>query len=244
MIENKNVLFVDDEVSILHALKRGVLNERFNPYFANSGIKALEIMSSKQISVIVTDMKMPGMDGLTLLKVVKDKYPDTVRMVLSAYTQVPQMLATINQVGIYRFITKPWKLETEFKNDIRSAISFYNSQKQEKSFKEALETKNNIYQSLLSTTSEKLLTSKADLENIKNININILNNIKKTVGDSKDLNFSAREDLLTKIASIEDLYHKCISSVLVKKQAGNSQNIVEEAKLRLLKEYINSKDLQ
>jgi len=243
-MENKNVLFVDDEISILHALKRGVINEKYKSYFANNGTKALEIMSTKQIGVIVTDMKMPGMDGLSLLKIVKDKYPDTVRMVLSAYTQVPQMLATINQVGIYRFITKPWKLESEFKNDIRSAISHYNSQKQEKSLKETLETKNNIYQNLLSSTSERLLTSKADLENIKNININILNNIKKTVGDSKELNISAREELLSKIASIEDLYHKCVGSVLAKKQTNISQNAVEEAKLKLLKEYINSKHLQ
>lgn len=235
-MENKNVLFVDDEIAILHALKRGVMNEKYKAYFANSGTKALEIMSTKQIGVIVTDMKMPGMDGLSLLKVVKDKYPDTIRMVLSAYTQVPQMLATINQVGIYRFITKPWKLESEFKNDIRSAINYYNSQKQEKSLKEVLETKNNIYQSLLSSTSEKLLTSKADLENVKNININILNNIKRTVVDSRELDISAREELLSKIESIEDLYHKCINSVLVKKQTNTLENIVEEAKLKLLEE--------
>lgn len=244
MVENKNVLFVDDEISILHALKRGIINEKYKAYFANSGTKALEIMGTKDIGVIVTDMKMPGMDGLSLLKVVKDKYPDTVRMVLSAYTQVPQMLATINQVGIYRFVTKPWKLESEFKNDIRSAIDYYNSQKQEQTFKEALEAKSNIYQSLLSTTNEKLLSSKADLENIKNININILNNIKKTVGDSKELNTPDRELLLSKIISIEDLYHKCVGSVLAKNQTNNPQNAVEEAKLMLIKDYINSKHLQ
>jgi len=244
MLENKNVLFVDDEISILHAIKRGVINEKYKSYFANNATKALEIMSTKEIGVIVTDMKMPGMDGLSLLKVVKDKYPDTIRMVLSAYTQVPQMLATINQVGIYRFVTKPWKLESEFKKDIRSAIDYYNAEKQEKALKEALETKNNIYQSLLNSTSEKLLTSKVDLENIKNINISVLNNIKKTVVDSTGLNVPAKQDLLSKITSIEDLYHKCIGSVLAKKEINTIQNVVEEAKLKLINEDINAKHLQ
>jgi DNA-binding NtrC family response regulator len=72
------VLFVDDEVNILNSLRRGLIDVDYKCFFASSGKEALEIMKENLISVIVTDMRMPEMDGLTLLKEVKEKYPMTV----------------------------------------------------------------------------------------------------------------------------------------------------------------------
>ncbi len=131
-MENRTVLFVDDEEKLLHSLKRGFLDEPYNTLFANSGKEALEILEKKEVHVLVTDMRMPEMDGLELLKIVKERYPDIIRMVLSGYTQVSTLLTAINQGEIYKYITKPWKLEEEFKPSIREAIEFYETKNAEK----------------------------------------------------------------------------------------------------------------
>ena len=125
-MDNKpTVLFVDDEEKVLKSLKRGFLDEPYKKLFAISGKEALEILEKNEIYVIVTDMRMPEMNGLELLKIVKEKYPDVVRMVLSGYTQISTLLTAINQGEIFKFITKPWKLEKEFKPAIHEAIEHY-----------------------------------------------------------------------------------------------------------------------
>lgn len=119
------VLFVDDEEQILKSLKRGLLDESYNKLFASSGEEALEILDNNEVYVIVTDMRMPEMSGLELLKIVKVKYPNVIRMVLSGYTQITTLLTAINQGEIYKYITKPWKLEKEFIPAVREAIDYY-----------------------------------------------------------------------------------------------------------------------
>ena len=128
----RTVLFVDDEEKLLKSLKRGLLDEPYNTLFATSGKKALEILEHNEVHVLVTDMRMPEMGGLELLKLVKEQYPHIVRMVLSGYTQVTTLLTAINQGEIYKYITKPWKLEEEFKPSIRESIEYYEAKNAEK----------------------------------------------------------------------------------------------------------------
>ncbi len=124
-MEKRTVLFVDDEEKILKSLKRGLLDEPYNTLFATSGKEAIEILQREEVHVIVTDMRMPEMSGLDLLRVAKKDYPSIVRMVLSGYTQVTTLLTAINQGEIFKFITKPWQLEEEFKPAIREAVEYY-----------------------------------------------------------------------------------------------------------------------
>jgi DNA-binding NtrC family response regulator len=131
-MENRTVLFVDDEEQILKSLKRGLVNEPYKTLFANSGKEALEILEKEEVHVLVTDMRMPGISGLELLKIVREKYPDIVRMVLSGYTQVTTLLTAINQGEIFKYITKPWKLDEEFMPAVREAIDYYTFQSQRK----------------------------------------------------------------------------------------------------------------
>jgi two-component system response regulator HupR/HoxA len=125
-METRTILFVDDEENILTSLKRGLLDEPYNLLFATSGKKALEILEKNEVHVIVTDMRMPEMSGLQFLRIVKDKYPHIVRLVLSGYTQVSTLLTAINQGEIFKFLTKPWKFEDEFKAAIAQAVEYYN----------------------------------------------------------------------------------------------------------------------
>ena len=126
MDDERTILFVDDEEKVLKSLQRGLLDEPYHCLFANSGKEALEILESNEVHVICTDMRMPEMNGLELLRIVKEKYPQIVRLVLSGYTQVGMLLTAINQGEIFKFITKPWKLEEEFKTIIEQAIDYYN----------------------------------------------------------------------------------------------------------------------
>ncbi|PKL49391.1 MAG: hypothetical protein CVV39_03020 [Planctomycetes bacterium HGW-Planctomycetes-1] len=124
-MDRKVILFVDDEVKVLNSLRRGLIDEPYETLFADSGKKALEILEQKEVHILVTDMRMPEMSGLELLKIVREKYPKIVRIVLSGYTQIATLLTAINQGEIYKYITKPWQMEEEFKPAIRQAIEFY-----------------------------------------------------------------------------------------------------------------------
>jgi YesN/AraC family two-component response regulator len=103
-----------------------MLDEPYHLLFAESGKDALKILAENEVHVLVTDMRMPEMTGLELLKLVKEQYPRMVRIVLSGYTQVTTLLTAINQGEIFRFITKPWKMEEDFKPAIRQAVEQYN----------------------------------------------------------------------------------------------------------------------
>jgi len=124
-MEKRTVLFVDDEEKILRSLKRGLTDEPYNSLFAKSGKEALEILKREEVHVIVTDMRMPEMSGLELLRIVKKEYPHIIRLILSGYTDIDTLLAAINQGEIFRFITKPWKIDEELKTTIQQAIEFY-----------------------------------------------------------------------------------------------------------------------
>ncbi len=128
MNENWTILFVDDEVRLLRSIERGLLDEPYHLLFAESGKDALKLLEENEVHIIVTDMRMPEMSGLDLLRIVKEKYPHIVRIVLSGYTQVTTLLTAINQGEIFRFITKPWKMEEEFKSVLRQAVDYHKLQ--------------------------------------------------------------------------------------------------------------------
>jgi signal transduction histidine kinase len=123
--EKVTVLFVDDETRVLKSIKRGLIGEPYDCLFALSGMKALEIMASRPVQVIITDMRMPEMTGLELLREVRRLYPETIRMVLSGYAQTNTVLAAVNEGYVYRYITKPWKLDEDLRAGIEDALEVY-----------------------------------------------------------------------------------------------------------------------
>lgn len=168
-MEKRKVLFVDDEINVLNSLRRGLMGESYICLFAESGKEALELLEKHKVAVIVTDMRMHDMNGLELLKITKERYPNTVRIVLSGYTQLPQVLATINQGDIFRFITKPWKVEDEFKPIIREAIEYYELIVGKEEFSKILEKQNTSIQNILKIMDEKLTNNKKEFFYVKNL---------------------------------------------------------------------------
>ena len=124
-MKKPTILFVDDQEVTLATLKRAFLDEPYEKIFVHSGKEAIEILEKQQVHVIVTDLGMPEMNGRQLLKIVMEKYPDTVRMVLSGQSNINTLLDAVNEGKVYKFITKPWKLEEEFKPAIEAAIEYH-----------------------------------------------------------------------------------------------------------------------
>jgi len=117
-------LFVDDEPDVLSSLRRFLHREPYRMMFAESGLKALEIMALQPVAIIVSDLRMPEMDGLSLLKEVKARFPETERLILSATSDMDQIIDAIDSGDVFRFIQKPLE-PVSFKEIIREAVDIY-----------------------------------------------------------------------------------------------------------------------
>ena len=173
MYENYSILIVDDEANILNALRRALLDEEFTCYFAESAYQAYDYLETKKIHVIVTDMRMPNVNGLDLLKQINIKYPTMIKLVLSGYTQLSQILATINQVNIFNFILKPWNNE-ELILILHKALDYFILQEENSKYKLLLEIKNQSYQNILKRIEDVIDHAKKSAEMLRSISNEIL----------------------------------------------------------------------
>ncbi|GEM_PF-221867 len=123
MLMNR-VLIVDDEEEILRSLNN-FLKEEFTVFTANSGEKGLKILNEHDIHVIIADQRMPGMTGTEFLSRAKDISPDTIRILLTGYSDVDAIIDAINRGEIYRYVSKPWYPET-LQRELREACDRYN----------------------------------------------------------------------------------------------------------------------
>ncbi|WP_073524346.1 HD domain-containing phosphohydrolase [Pseudomonas fluorescens] len=105
------VLLVDDEESILNSLRRLLRGQPYEVVLATSGAQALEIMTTRPIDLVMSDARMPGMDGATLLAEVHRLYPATSRILLTGYADLTTIIKAINDGQIHRYISKPWNDE-------------------------------------------------------------------------------------------------------------------------------------
>ncbi len=118
-----NILLIDDEVDNLNVLAE-LLKDEYNIFVAESGAKGLEIIQNKHIDLIITDQRMPEMTGVQMLKKTVDDHPDTIRMILTGFTDVNAIIDAINSGQVYRYITKPWN-EGELRITIKQGLEKY-----------------------------------------------------------------------------------------------------------------------
>ena len=114
------VLVVDDEVRSQDALRR-TLDEDFTVFTASSAEEARGLLQRQPVSVILCDQRMPGMTGVNFLKEVREQWPDIVRIVISGYTDSEDIIAGINEAGIYQYILKPWSPD-HLLDSVRNAV--------------------------------------------------------------------------------------------------------------------------
>ncbi len=127
---SRSLLLVDDEENNLHALKRLLRRDGYHILTATSGQQALDVLACNRISVIVSDQRMPGMSGTELLTRAKTLYPKTVRVIMSGYTDIGTITASINDGAIYKFLAKPWE-DDVLRSNIRAAFRRYEQETSE-----------------------------------------------------------------------------------------------------------------
>lgn len=103
-----SLLCVDDEAGVLSALKRSLRREPCKILTARSGQEGLNILAKENVDIVISDQRMPGMDGATFLHEVRNQHPNTIRIILSGYSDVETILQSVNKGGIHGFFGKPW----------------------------------------------------------------------------------------------------------------------------------------
>lgn len=104
----KTILCVDDEPNVLSAIRRAFRHDKHRLLFAANALEALGIMASEPVHVVISDFRMPEVDGIELLKEIHRLYPTTVRTILTGYADLRLIQQAFERGDIYRFITKPW----------------------------------------------------------------------------------------------------------------------------------------
>ncbi|KAA8609933.1 chemotaxis protein CheY [Salipiger aestuarii] len=117
------VLVVDDEPFSVASM-RMALEDDFQVLEATSADDAWRLMEENWVQVVVSDQRMPGRTGVALLSDVRDRWPETVRIIVTGYTESADMIEAINSAGIYQFITKPWHPE-QFLMAVRNAARLF-----------------------------------------------------------------------------------------------------------------------
>lgn len=102
------LLFVDDEPGILSALRRLFRPHGYRILIANSGQEGLAILAQEKVELIISDMRMPEMDGAQFLAQVRHRWPDIIRILLTGYADITSTIAAINEGQIWRYVAKPW----------------------------------------------------------------------------------------------------------------------------------------
>lgn len=102
------LLCVDDEANILSSLKRLFRPHGYHVLTATSGEQGLAVLSEAEIDLVISDMRMPEMDGARFLEQVRQRWPDTMRILLTGYSDISSTIAAINRGEIYRYLSKPW----------------------------------------------------------------------------------------------------------------------------------------
>ncbi|WP_075259513.1 HD domain-containing phosphohydrolase [Herbaspirillum camelliae] len=102
------VLLVDDEQSILSALKRTFRPQGYRLIMATSAEAALELMAASEVDLVISDMRMPGMNGAQFLAKVRQQWPSTMRILLTGYSEIGSTISAINDGGINHYLSKPW----------------------------------------------------------------------------------------------------------------------------------------
>ena len=205
------LLFVDDEANILSSLKRLFRPYGYRIFTAEGGALGLKIMEAETVDLVVSDMRMPEMNGAQFLEKVRDKWPDTVRILLTGYAEIAATIDAINKGQIYRYISKPWD-----DNDIVLIIKHALQQK-------LLEREKLRLESLLQIQNEEL----------KDLNTNLEDKVKKRTEE-------VRRTMTTLLAVHEKLKKSFITSIRVFSnliemreggKAGHSRRVADLARL-------------
>src|ERR1700709_423869 len=134
------VLYVDDEIHNLNSFKAAFRRD-FNIYVAQSAREGRRVLDQNEIAVIITDQRMPGMTGIEFLESIIPVYPDTIRILLTGFSDVNAVMDAINRGQVYKYLVKPWQND-ELRLYIQNALEIYHLRKENKELAQKLQLAN------------------------------------------------------------------------------------------------------
>jgi len=124
------VLYVDDEINNLNSFKAAFRRD-FDIHVAQSAREGRRILDTNEIGVIITDQRMPGITGIEFLESILAIYPDTIRILLTGFSDINAVMDAINRGQVYKYLVKPWQND-ELKLYIQNALEIYHLRKENK----------------------------------------------------------------------------------------------------------------
>jgi signal transduction histidine kinase len=134
------LLVVDDEPDLVQSVQ-DLLHRDYQVFGATRAADGLRLMAQKPVDVVMTDQRMPEMSGVEFLGILRDSYPDTIRLLFTAYADLGTVIDAINQGSVYRYISKPWE-PRELQAILRQAVEHHDLLEERKRLLSELQEKN------------------------------------------------------------------------------------------------------
>ncbi|MBW2013519.1 MAG: response regulator [Deltaproteobacteria bacterium] len=153
-MDNRSLLIVDDEPNVINSLKRVLRHEGYTLFSANSGKEGLDLLKRNDIGVVLSDVMMPEMDGVTFIEAGRKFKPDIVPLLLTAHASLKNAKDAINRSHVFGYLTKPWS-NADLKESVARAFEHYN-----------LVTENKRLQKLTQNQNKQLRIANENLESL------------------------------------------------------------------------------
>lgn len=218
------ILCVDDEPSILSALRRVFRAQGFQVRVAEGGRAGLTMLESEPIDLVISDMRMPEMDGVAFLEKVRQGWPDVMRLLLTGYADITSIMGAINRGEIYRYIAKPWD-DNDILLIVRSALHQRSMELEQKRLQALVQAQNEELKTLNASLEIKVQERTADLKTA-NTSLNHANERLKN-------NFITSIKVFTSLIELRD-----------SKLAGHSRRVADLARRIALRLGLSNKQVQ
>lgn len=166
---------MDDDINILNSLKRLLRKDGYTIFTSENTTEALDIFHDNSINMVLCDQRMPGMSGTEFLSVIREKYPDVIRIVLTGYTDIDTITESINKGHIFKFILKPWD-DQNLRLEIRQGLDHYDLIQSNKRLHETIIRKNEELEKINRNLEHMVSERTKDLE-IQNQALELSRNI-------------------------------------------------------------------
>jgi response regulator RpfG family c-di-GMP phosphodiesterase len=216
------LLFVDDEENIRHALRRLFRPLNYKILTAGSGEEALVLLENEPVDLVISDMRMPQMDGAQLLEQIRAKWPDTLRILLTGYADVGSTIAAINKGEIYRYIAKPWD-DNDIILVVRHALERKALEREKRGLEQLTQRQNEELKALNASLEAKVLERTAEL--------------RQAMSDLEQTHSELKKSFITSVRIFSNLFE-----LRAGRLAGHSRRVAELA--RSLAQHMGMSDAE
>jgi signal transduction histidine kinase len=210
------VLLVDDDDHVLNSICRVLRGEDYRLITASDGMNALEILDRESVHVVLSDIGMKSMDGLTLLREVANRHPTTIRLVISGISDSETILNAINSGSIYRYITKPWN-DDELKILIHQALELYRLNDDKSRLLQTLQETNRTLEQKVAFQALQLMDT-LGMAMIGKYTAEIVHNLNNALAGMSGLFVLMKEELADESSNREELFEICADGILCTKK--------------------------